>query len=70
MFLTILYILIALFIIAVWIFSIVDMIRRYSRNRLSGTHLALWLVAVIVLPVVGSLLYVLARPATPLEETG
>jgi hypothetical protein len=68
MFLTILYLLIALFIIAVWIFSIVDMIRRYSRKQLSGTHLALWLVAVIVLPVVGSLIYVLARPAIPLEE--
>lgn len=69
MLLTILYVLIAVFTVALWIFSIIDIVRRYSRKQLSGGHLVLWLVAVIVLPVAGSLLYVLARPATPLEET-
>ena len=66
---TILYILILAFIVAVWIFSIYDMVRRYSRKQLSGSHLALWLVAVLVLPMVGSLVYAIVRPAAPLEET-
>jgi predicted PurR-regulated permease PerM len=66
---TILYILILAFIVAVWIFSIYDMVRRYSRNQLSGSHLALWLVAVLVFPMVGSLVYAIVRPAAPLEDT-
>ena len=66
---TILYILILAFIVAVWVFSIYDMVRRYSRKQLSGSHLALWLVAVLVFPVVGSLVYAIVRPAAPLEET-
>jgi len=65
---TILYILIALFIVGIWIFSIYDLIRRKRRNQISGGHLALWLVAIIIFPVVGSLIYAIARPATPLEE--
>jgi hypothetical protein len=65
---TILYVLIVLFIVAIWIFSVYDLIRRKQRNQISGGHLALWLVAIIVLPVVGSLVYAIVRPAAPLEE--
>jgi hypothetical protein len=62
-----LYWLILAFIVGVWIFSVVDIFRRYSRKQLSGRQLAVWLVIVIMIPVVGTLVYLLARPATPLE---
>ncbi len=65
---TILYILIALFIVGIWIYSVYDLIRRKQRDQISGGHLALWLVAIVIFPVVGSLVYAIVRPAAPLEE--
>ena len=65
---TILYILIVLFIVGIWIYSVYDLIRRKQRDQISGGHLALWLVAIVIFPVVGSLVYAIVRPAAPLEE--
>ncbi|MGZ4290263.1 MAG: PLDc N-terminal domain-containing protein [Gaiellaceae bacterium] len=69
MFLTIIYVLIIAFIVALWAYSIYDLIRRLRRNQISGWHFAIWLVVVIVLPAVGSLTYAIVRPAPPMEET-
>ena len=64
---TILYILIAVFIVCVWVYSIYDLIKRLRKNQISGGHFALWLVAIIFFPVVGSLVYAIVRPPTPME---
>jgi len=66
---TIIYILIAIFVVAFVAYAVYDLIKRYRRGLVTGTHLALWLVAIIVFPVVGSLVYAFVRPAPPLEET-
>ncbi len=66
---TILYMLIAIFIIAFVVYAIYDLIKRLRRGQVSGGHFALWLVAIIIFPVVGSLIYAIVRPAAPLEET-
>ena len=66
---TILYILIALFIVGIIAYSIYDLIRRLGRHQISGGHFAAWVVAILIFPVVGSLVYAIVRPAAPLEET-
>ncbi len=69
MFLTILYVLIALFILGVIVYSIYDLISRFRRHLVSGWHLAAWLVAILIFPVVGSLVYAIVRPAPPMKES-
>ena len=66
---TILYILIALFIVGIIVYSIYDLISRLRRHLISGGHFAAWLVAILIFPVVGSLVYAIVRPAPPMEET-
>ncbi len=66
---TILYILIALFIVGIIVYSIYDLISRFRRHLVSGWHLTAWLVAILIFPVVGSLVYAIVRPAPPMEET-
>ncbi len=44
-----------------WAFALVDLFRR---DDLSGWKKALWLVAIIFLPVLGTLFYVIFRPST------
>ena len=65
---TILYFLILLFIVGIWIFSIYDLIKRLNRHQISGGRFAVWLVAILIFPLVGSLVYAIIRPAAPLEE--
>jgi hypothetical protein len=65
----ILYTLIALFIVGIIVYSIYDLISRYRRHLVSGGHLAAWLVAILIFPVVGSLVYAIVRPAPPMEES-
>ena len=60
----ILYALIAVLVVGVWIFSVFDIFRRHSRKQLTGLQLAVWLVVVIVIPVVGTVIYLFARPTT------
>ena len=66
---TILYTLIAIFIVAFVAYAIYDLIKRLRRHQVSGGHFAIWLVVIIIFPVVGSLIYAFVRPAPPLEET-
>jgi hypothetical protein len=65
---TILYVLIIVLIVAVWAYSIYDLIRRLRHEQITGGHFAIWLAVIIILPVVGSLVYAIVRPARPLEE--
>jgi len=67
---TILYILIAIFILGIIVYSLYDLVKRLRRHQVSGLHFALWLVAILIFPVVGSLVYAIVRPAPPLEESG
>jgi hypothetical protein len=44
----------------IWATSILDIFRR---DDIGGVRKALWLVAVILLPLLGTLIYLIARPA-------
>jgi len=66
---TILYILIALFIVGIIVYSIYDLIKRLRHHQVSGVHFAAWLVEILIFPVVGCLVYAIVRPAPPMEET-
>jgi hypothetical protein len=48
----------------VWVFAMVDI---FGRRDLSGWGKAGWLIAVILLPFVGTLIYLIARPMTQPE---
>ncbi len=67
---TIIYISIVIFIVGLIAYSIYDLIKRLRRHLISGWHFAIWLVAILIFPVVGSLVYAIVRPAPPMEETG
>ena len=47
--------------IAFWVFAMFDMFRR---RDLGGWGKAIWLVVVLILPIVGTLVYFIARPRT------
>jgi uncharacterized membrane protein YhaH (DUF805 family) len=47
----------------IWVVSIVDIVRR----RMDAKHTAAWVLLVVVLPVLGSFIYWVQRPATPEE---
>lgn len=47
--------------IAFWVFAMFDMFRR---RDLPGWGKAVWLVVVLLLPVIGTLIYFIARPRT------
>ena len=66
---TIIYILLAIFVVAFVAYAVYDLIKRYRRGLVSGTHFVLWLVAIIIFPVLGSLVYAFVRPAPPLDGT-
>ncbi len=61
----VLFIIIPLFL--VWVFALVDLFRREDT---SGAEKALWLVAIIFMPLLGTLLYFIFRPVgvTPEER--
>jgi hypothetical protein len=52
-------------LVMVWAFALVDIFRR---DDVGGGSKAFWLVAVLVLPLVGTLLYLLFRPAGATKE--
>ncbi|MDY6796342.1 MAG: SHOCT domain-containing protein [Actinomycetota bacterium] len=45
----------------IWVFTLIDI---FSRSDLSGWAKALWVVFVIILPLLGMLVYFIARPMT------
>jgi len=53
--------LIAIGILAIWVFSVVDIIRR--RHSRSTGMTAAWILLVLIIPVIGSLVYFLVNGA-------
>lgn len=51
--------LIGVVVVALWVFAIVDIVRR--RHSMSGGKLAAWLILVLVLPVFGTFVYLLVN---------
>jgi hypothetical protein len=55
-------------LIVMWVMAIVDMWRRKDMSR---GKMAIWVVVIILLPVLGTIVYYLARPpATQVEYRG
>jgi len=52
-------------LVMVWAFALVDIFRR---DDMSGWWKALWVVCVIALPFLGTLIYIVTRPAGVTEE--
>jgi type VI protein secretion system component VasK len=52
-------------LLLVWAFAIVDIFRR---DDLAGWHKALWVVCVILVPFLGTLIYLIFRPAAATKE--
>jgi hypothetical protein len=53
--------LLGVFVVVIWIFTVVDIIRR--RHERTGVKTAAWILLVIILPVIGSLTYFLVNGA-------
>ena len=47
-------------LLMIWLFAIVDL---FMRPDLSGVAKALWLVGIVILPLIGTLVYFVAKPA-------
>jgi hypothetical protein len=45
--------------VATWIYAIVDM---FKRKDMKGWHIAAWMAAIIIFPLVGLIAYILFRP--------
>jgi Phospholipase_D-nuclease N-terminal len=60
---SVLWIIVLCLIAAVWVLSIVDIIRQ----RYSGWTTAGWLALIVILPIVGSIIYWFARKPTAAE---
>lgn len=52
-------------LVMLWIFALVDL---FHRKELSGMAKALWLLAILLLPLFGMLIYFIARRPTEEEE--
>lgn len=46
-------------LVTLWVFTLVDL---FMRHDLRGIHKALWLLAIVLLPVIGVLIYFMTRP--------
>jgi len=53
-------------IIVLWLGSVLDAI---TRQDLSGAMKVLWILAVLLFPIVGSLVYILVRPTVIVPQT-
>ncbi len=53
--------LIGVFVVAIWIFTIVDIIRR--RHTRTGAKTAAWVLLILILPALGSIIYFLVNGA-------
>ncbi len=51
-------------LLLIWLFAIVDL---FGRHDIGGFAKVLWLLAILFLPILGTLVYFLARPAAPSE---
>jgi hypothetical protein len=57
--------LIAIPLLLIWILTLVDLFRRHD---LSGGRKVLWALFVLVLPVIGVIIYFIARPPQPTDR--
>ena len=57
--------LIAIPLLLIWILTLVDLARRHD---LSGGRKVLWALLVLVLPVIGVIIYFIARPPQPTDR--
>lgn len=48
-------------LVFIWVFTLFDIFRR---DDLKGWHTALWILLVVLLPLLGMLIYFIARPVT------
>jgi len=60
-------ILIVLPMIAIWLYVLVDAVRR---EDLSATRKIIWILAALVVPLVTIMLYLLTRPRRPVASPG
>lgn len=51
----------AILVIAMWVAALLDIVRR--RHTMSGGKIAAWVVAILVLPIVGTIAYFLVHGA-------
>lgn len=58
-------VLIAIPLLLIWALTIVDLVRRHD---LSGGRKVLWALFVLVLPVIGVIVYFIARPPQPTDR--
>jgi hypothetical protein len=58
-------VLIAIPLLLIWILTIVDLVRRHD---LGGGRKVLWALFVLVLPVIGVIVYFIARPPQPTDR--
>ena len=52
-------------LVMLWVFALVDL---FQRNDLSGWAKALWAIAIVLFPLIGLLVYFIARPPSAEEE--
>lgn len=54
-------------LVIIWVFGLIDVFRRPD---LSGLAKALWVLAILYLPIIGMIVYFVARPMSELEGPG
>jgi len=60
-----LVVLIAIPLLLIWVLTLVDLLRRHDLN---ATRKVLWAVVVLFVPVVGVIVYFVARPPQPTDR--
>ena len=60
-----LIVLIAIPLLLIWVLAVVDLVRRHD---LTTGHKVLWALAVLLVPIVGAIVYFVARPPEPTDR--
>lgn len=60
-------VLIAIPLLLIWVLTLVDLFRRHD---LSTGRKVLWAIVVLILPVIGVIMYFIARPPQPTDRGG
>lgn len=60
-----LLVVIAIPLLLIWVLAVVDLVRR---RDLSTGHKVLWALAVLLIPIVGAIVYFVARPPEPTDR--
>jgi hypothetical protein len=60
-----LLVLIAIPLLLIWVLAVVDLVRRHD---LTTGRKVLWALAVLLVPVVGAIVYFVARPPVPTDR--